>query len=169
MGTAERTIERPRVERVRTRPDRRWMIVTAVAALLVGLIVGMLVWGAMNPDPTAIAAGGQDLTDRQQAMADVLDDYVIAWQAGDGEAAAALFGGNGVVEILGTELPVQDGVLASYINTNPEPELEILEPTLFTDTKAFNFHTISGFSDFANVFEFTTAGDVLIIRHVISG
>lgn len=171
--TVERTIERPRVERSATPPTTRRSVFTPiaiVAALIVGLIAGFALWGTDDTDVgDAVAAGGVELTARQEQMVDLIDDYVDAWQNGDGDAVAAMFAPEGSLTVDGTEFPVEDGQLAGYVDRTPTPGLDTLEPVLMSGNTMFNFHTLGGENTLNNVMEFTVNGELLIISHEISG
>jgi len=171
MKTAERTIERPRVERISTTESGHRSAITliaAIAALMLGLLAGFLVWGMDETDSTApVAAGGSELTTRQEQMVDLLDDYVEAWRTGDGEAAAALFTDNGVFTVNGTEYRVDDGGLAQVVTDLPTPALDVVEPVLLDETGMLHFHTIGGLDTDSDVYRFTAGGELLIISHEI--
>jgi hypothetical protein len=171
MKTAERTIERPHVERPVASDTKRRSVITPIAlvvAVVLGLLAGFLVWGLGDTDSTApVAAGGSELTARQEQMIDLLDDYVAAWRIGDSEAAATMFTENGVFTWLGTEYRVDDGALANVVTSLPVPTLDVLEPVLVNDTGMLHFHTVTGMGTFSNVFEFTADGELLIISHEI--
>ena len=173
MNTTNRTVDRPRVERpvspdANRRPTIAWLAVVAAAAASIGLLVGFLAWGGDDRDPTApVAVGGDDLTQRQQQMVDLVDDYTAAWRAGDGDAVAALFAADGVATIVGQELPVEGGVLAAYVEANPLPTLDVLEPMLVGEAGMLNYHEAAGFGTLSNVIEFTTEGELLIVSHEI--
>ena len=67
---------------------------------------------ATDPEPTAVVAGGGDLTERQDQMLTVLDDSIQAWHDGDSAGVAAFFTPTGKGDYLGTEYPISDGSLA---------------------------------------------------------
>lgn len=166
MKAAERTIERPRVERVVETPRRRWSAVTSIAiiiALALGLLGGYVLRGSDDVDPTApVTVDGSELTQRQEQMFDLIDDYVIAWQNGDGEAAAAMFHDDGHLRVYGVERSIAD-----FITATPVPSLDILEPMLVHEDTMLNFHTIAGVGTLSDVIEFTPTGELLIVRHEI--
>ena len=158
MNQTRGTIERPRVERPAAPALKGRPIITAtalVAALLVGVLTGYLLWGTDdNTDPAtvdAVATGGTELTARQEQMIDLLDAYEEAWQNGDGEAVAAMFTENGMVTMLGTELPVESGVLADHVTASPATTLDVLEPHLVDGNRVFNFHTSGASGTFTNI------------------
>jgi hypothetical protein len=165
MKTAERTIERPRVERVVETPAKRRSAVTLIAviiALALGLLGGFLLRGSDDVDPTApVTVDGVELTERQDQMFELVDDYVTAWQNGDGEAAAEMFQDMGRLVVWGVQRDVTE-----FIDTTPTPGLRILEPVLVNDNEMLMFHTIDG-TTFSNVMSFTTTGELLITMHEI--
>lgn len=171
MKTEERTIERPRVERISTTETTHRSAITpiaAIVALMLGLLAGFLVWGTDDTSSTApVAVGGSELTTRQEQMVDLVDDYVEAWRAGDGEAAAALFTDDGVFTIDGTEFRVDDGGLARVVAERRTPALDVIEPVLLNDTGMLHFHTIDGMNVDSDLYRFTADGELLIISHEI--
>lgn len=170
MKTAERTIERPRVERA-AQPEtgQRSMItpMAVVIALLVGFLAGFLLWGLNDTNPRAVAVGGDNLTDRQEQMVDFVDDAKAAWQQGDGDAVAAMFTEDGVMTIWGTEY--RGGEIARYVDSDIFASLEVFEPVLVSDNEMITFHTVAGFGTLNEFMEFTPEGELLIINHEISG
>ncbi len=168
---AERRIERPRVERVgSSTAPRPWVIASVVAALalVVGLGVGFLLGGSDDPASTdLVAVDGAELTDRQEQMEAIVDEYVAAWQEGDGDTLAAMFTDDGSLEVFGTEYPVEGGALAGYVDTHRTPTLETLEPVLIDDNRMLMFHRGVGMGTLTDVIDFTSTGEVLIVSHEI--
>lgn len=166
MKTTERTIDRPRVERPHT-ADAKGRSLTgllaAVAALIVGLLVGYLLWGGDGGDPTALATGGDELTPRQEQMLDVVEDYEAAWQRGDRAGAAAMFTEDGILTVFGTEY--EGDRIATGIGS--VPTLDVHDPRLFEDNWMLSFHDVVGFDTLFDVMEFTEEGEVLIVSHEI--
>jgi hypothetical protein len=172
MKTAERTIERPQVDRP-VAPDTKRrpmiMLIGVLIALALGVLAGFVLWGTDDTTSTAaVAAGGTELTPRQEQMVDLVDDYGVAWRNGDSEAAAAMFTENGALTVFGTEYPVEGDALAGYISAFPQPTLDLLEPVLVSDDGMIMFHTIAGMGTFSDVFRFTADGELLIISHEIA-
>lgn len=170
MKTAERTIERPRVERPAA-PDtgRRLPLapILAVVALLLGVFGGFLLWGTDDTNPTALATGGADLTARQEQMVDLVEDAEAAWQVGDGDAVAAMFTEDGVLTVLGRDYPVDGGALADFVDSGPFTSLDMLDPFLVSDNLMLAFHTYGAWGTLHDAFEFTTSGEVLFTSHEI--
>ncbi len=171
MKTAERTIERPRVERAVEQPPRRrsWVtLIAALVALVLGLLGGYLLRGSDDVDPTApVVVGGAALTDRQAQMVDLVDDYVVAWQRGDGAAAESMFTDDGVLDAFGAVRTADDGGIAGYVAATPTPLLRLPDPVLIDDHQMLMLHTIDGSMNSGNLMTFTETGDLLIVRHVM--
>ncbi len=171
MQTSERTIERPRVERIAPFDDRRRLVVTPIAlvvAVLLGVLAGFLLWGLDDTTSTAaVAVGGEDLTPRQEQMVDLINESEAAWQAGDGEAVANMFTENGILNTGTAEYHGREEI-AGYVNSTSYPSLEVLEPVLVSNNGMLTFHRISGVGTLSEVFEFTTDGELLIISHEIN-
>lgn len=170
--TAERTIERPRVERPAAPDTKRRsavaLIAMVVAAALLGLGAGYLAWGTSDTDSTApVAVGDAELTARQEQMVDLIADAEAAWQIGDGDAVAAMFTENGVLTVFGTEYAVDDGALAGYVSTGPFTSLDMLEPMLVSDNVVLSFNTYGSRGTLSDVFEFTPSGELLMTSHDI--
>lgn len=169
----ERTIERPRVGPAETTDNGRRtasLVLTAIVAAAVGLLAGFLLWDSDGGEPDAVVVGGGELTARQEEMLELIDDYELAWRNGDGEAVAALFTEQGVLDVIGTEVPIEGGALADYVDGHPAPTLEVLEPALVSGDRLVNLHRIGaegvvGPGRYSNVFEFTSEGEVLIVSH----
>jgi len=109
METMERpdVVEPPldkQLQMLRTR-DRRlaWL-----AGILAVAVVAMGAWMIFGGD------GGHSLTAQQEQT---LDDFRVAWNAGDGEAVAALMMPSGYHDNGINRHPVADGKLAGYVAT----------------------------------------------------
>ncbi len=149
-------------------PSRGWnsalVAAAVVVAMIAGGLVGFLLWGT---EDDTIVAGGGSLTARQEQMVELFDDYVEAWQDGDGTAAEDMFTTGGYISMLGTEYRRSDGSLADIIERRPVPTMEILEPTLVARNTLFNYHELGG-ATYQNVVQFNTTGDVAIISHTLT-
>ena len=77
-----------------------------------------------------------ELTDRQEQMVRLLDDYVAAWQRGDGAAAEAMFTENGQLVIFGTVYRATDGAIADVVEATPATSLVVPEPVLVNGHEA---------------------------------
>ncbi len=138
--------------------------VAVVAAVLMGLLAGFLVWGTDDTESAAqVVAGDAELTPRQEQMVELVDDYVAAWQTGDGAAAAAMFTENGELIIFGAE--VSD--IEAGLSRSPQSTLDVLEPVLVRENEMLMFHTVLGYGTLVDVIEFTATGELLMISHEI--
>lgn len=165
-----KTMERPREEvHARMTPTRArigWGMAgfIAVLALLLGTLGSWAIFG--RDDPTAIAAGGGGLTDRQQEMVEVFEDYRTAWNTNDSARALSVMTPNAFVTFEGTVWSVEDGMLARQIDSGLYDNLTHLEPVLVERNTIASFHRDGGL-EAVNVFEFTSSGEVLITQHTI--
>lgn len=147
--------------------NRRWWLLGAVAAvaLALGAVGGWI--AASDAEPTAMVAGGGELTERQDQMAAVLDDFTQAWHAGDGAEVTGFFAPSGTATYLGTEYLVSDGSLAQFVESASWESLDILEPSLIDGNKVAFFHRYRGLP-YMDVIEFTASGELLIASHTIA-
>lgn len=167
MKTAERTIERPHVERQDTSQGSRGSLIAAiaaVAALMAGILLGFLIWGGDDSSsPAAVVVDGAELTARQEQMVELINEGEAAWQRGDRAAIVDMFTEDGTLTVFGTEF--EGPMIAEGVTT--QPSLDVLEPMLFDDTRVLTFHYVAGFGTLVEVFEFTETGEVLIVSHEI--
>lgn len=173
MTTFERTTkETPKTNgRVpaRVRPQRSsttLMAMLAAFALVAGLVGGYFLRGTDSVDDVVLVGGGQ-MTDRQEEIVALFEDYTDAWLQGDGEAVAAMFVDNGTATILGTTYRIDDGTLAGYVDRDPVPDLDIMEPSIMHDNTLVDFHEVP-MGEYINIMRFTATGDVQIVSHVIT-
>ena len=88
---------------------RNWMVVSAVLGLAV---VGLVAWIIASGDDAST-----DLTAAQEQMIVTIDQYIAAWNAGDGAAADEVMDPNGYLEDVGGRWYVADGGHARYLET----------------------------------------------------
>jgi hypothetical protein len=146
--------------------NRRSLVgpLAGVAALIVGVLIGFLLWGMGDNDSTApVATGGAELTARQEQMVELMYDYEAAWQQGDREAIVSMFTEDGRLTIFGTEF--EGPRISSGVSTRPS--LDVLEPVVLDDSRLISFHDVSGYGTLIDVIEFTADGEVLIVSHEI--
>ena len=88
--------------------DRRlaWL-----AGILVVAVVAMGAWMIFGDD------GGQSLTAAQEQMLETVDKALVAWNAHDGEALAALYMPSGYHDNGNTRYYVAEGKLADYVTS----------------------------------------------------
>ncbi|MGI9645527.1 MAG: hypothetical protein ACR2O6_09490 [Ilumatobacteraceae bacterium] len=164
------TVERP-VEHgsgAGSRPGNRTFVVVlvAVVALVLGGLAGWLLRGDDGGVDDVVVVNGAELTDRQQQMLDIGDEYYTALREGDGDALASLFVPQGYSTIQGTQFRVDDGSLARVVNGGGNIGLQVYEPVLvFDDTLVY---TMNNAGNTIEVMKFTPSGDVLIIRSSVT-
>lgn len=156
----------------------RWVVaVVAMVAVVALAIAGLGGWfaGRAGEDdgggglPRVINVGGQPLTDRQQEMLAVVDQLLVDYRANDADAIIATFTPRGekVVVGLGT-FRVDDGTLRTFLEGRNFASMELIEPIIIHENDVELVVSAAG-AEWMNVFEFTTAGDVLVSSHVSFG
>lgn len=168
------TLERPH-ETIHTstattsRSQRSWMIVAVIAvlALVLGGVLGYVVRGG-DTNADIVIAGGDQMTDRQEQMIEFLDAYEAAWQANDAAQVTASFVPTGTFGALDSELRVDDGSLADYVENTSFSSLDVLRPALVRDNEMVTFHQFGG-RTYVEVLTFTPSGDLLLVSHDIVG
>lgn len=110
METMERTKEptAPFDQAMLTLKRRNRMLVW-LAGILAVAVVAMGAWMIFGDD------GGQSLTAEQELMLETVDEALIAWNAHDGEALAALYVPSGYHDNGSTRYNVAEGRLANYV------------------------------------------------------
>lgn len=140
-----------------------WVLIALV--LLVGGVAGWNLRGSGN-DSGVIVVGG-DLTERQEEMLRVGDEFHRAFIEGDGDVVAALFVSAGVMvdPVNDRELRVDDGSLADQINRGPAPSYRVDQSVVVHGDIVV--HTGSWGGDWVHVLVFTSSGDVRIVRDAL--
>jgi len=176
MQTVER-VEQTSGAEVRSHRPWRAVAVVAVVALALGFVGGWLAnrdsdSGSSDSgveQPRAVLVGGGALTDRQQQMVGVLDQYMEAWRNGDGQTVASFHTPNGEFVIASTDettvYSVADGSLANYISRGQWTGKVLLTPMLVDGDHVTLFYSFMGRR--AAVVDFTSSGDVRIIRTMV--
>gem|GEM_PF-6501399 len=166
------TMTMPVVETGPPRTRRPWWVLVAVAAVSValGAVGGWWAAGEAGDDESpVVVAGGAPTTQRQEQMADLLDDYMAAWRSGDGEAVAAFYAPGGefvVASLVGTEvMRADDGSLAAYVEQGSWASKVHLTPVLVHGDSLTCFYSYAG-TRVATV-DFTSSGEVLIVRNTV--
>lgn len=150
----------------RASPSWVVLVVSVVLALVAGGLVGWFVRGTSD-DASAYAAGGGELTARQEQMVELIADSADAWRTGDAEALKGMFAPNATWTAFDTTYRMEDGSLQAYIDSTSFPGLELYEPIVVRGNQAVMFHNYSNYGDIADVFEFTEDGEVLIVSHEV--
>ena len=112
-------------QRARRRLARLFL---AIAALVVGLGVGLLIGTALDggSDSSYVVAGAGQLTDRQTLMLEVVEQYGDAWRATDGERVAPFMTEDAYVEYPeeGWRFEVAYGSVQDRVINGPYASLE---------------------------------------------
>ncbi|MBT8194137.1 MAG: hypothetical protein HKO63_05370 [Acidimicrobiia bacterium] len=87
----------------------RWL--AWLAGILVVAVVAMGAWMIFGDD------GGQSLTAAQEQMLETVDQALVAWNAHDGEALAALYMPSGYHDNGSMRYYVAEGKLADYVTS----------------------------------------------------
>lgn len=146
-----------------------WLIVglVVVALMVIAVAIGWLLRGDDGGSDDLVVVNGAELTERQEEMLRVGEEFYAAVGEGDGDKAASLFVPRGYVETLQArgQLRIDDGSLAQRVSN--APSVELYEPVLvFDDTLVYTMYRTG--RDMTEVMQFTPSGDVLIIRTAIT-
>jgi hypothetical protein len=107
----------------------------------------------------------EQLSTRQQEMLEVLQDYVGAWQAKDGEAAATFMTDDAVFFYYEQDdvYAVGDGTLQARITGGPYNTMRTFEPVMVYDDRVVLTGTVDAVNvRWLSVINFTQSGDVRI-------
>jgi hypothetical protein len=142
------------------------LVVGAVIALLLGGVGGWFAHGSSG-DPDVIVAGGGELTERQEDMLDLFDEYTEAVLANDGAAVAEMFTENGTWSgDVGDELAVSDGTLEAFVNTFDFTAPLSMEPILVDQNRLIYAHEYMR-GHYQDIVTFTMGGELQIVNHRI--
>ncbi|MDJ0769854.1 MAG: hypothetical protein QNJ12_13725 [Ilumatobacter sp.] len=142
------------------------IVLIAVVALVLGGLAGWMLRGDDSGSDDVVVVNGAELTERQEEMLRVGDEYFAAERDGDGNKMISLFVEQGHVtaptgSLVKTEFRVDDGSLEAMVSRATNVGLETYEPVLVFD------HTIiyasSRHGGEVDVMKFTPGDDVLII------
>ena len=149
-------------------PRRRRVPVVLIA--LVALVLSALIgWTLGRPDSEreVYVIGGGSLTERQEEMIRVADEFDAALRDGDGEALLALYVPQGLLTVPGEpDLRADDGTLAQFMQNRTRPSLVSFPPTLVMDDSVLRYGSYDG--EHATLIRFASNGDVLIIRATVT-
>jgi hypothetical protein len=144
---------------------------TAVAALLLGLVVGFLLWGGSEGQPAVVTRNGVELTQRQVEMVDVAEQYVAAWQANDGDALTSFMTPDATFSHadLNDEYTVADGSLQTLVSrTAVYSTMQLDEPMLVDGDHLVLVGRIDSMNlEFLSVIDFTSDDPPLIESEVV--
>lgn len=165
------------VEQNRQAHTRRVGRVVLVAAILflLGLATGWAAFGnneASDSDTavTYVTPGSTELTERQTEMVELMDQYVAAWSATDGQRLETLMVDAGHVEYAeqGWRFDLEDGSLQDRVSNGPYESMENYAPMLvYEDRIVLTGRVDSVDVGWLSVIRFTTHGDVKIISETI--
>ncbi len=166
--TMEPVVQEPtRSPSTRTWP---WLVAVAVA-LLLGLFGGWLWWGGSDGQPAVVTRNGAEPTERQMQMVDVTKQYVAAWQANDGDAAAAFMTPSATFSHpeLNDEYLLADGSFQRRVSeTAAYSSMKIHEPMLIDGDHLVLLGRIDSMDlEFLSVIDFTSAEEPLIQSEVV--
>ncbi len=148
------------------RKDRRplFFVLLAVLALALGALAGYAL-GSNRPSGERVGvAGGGELTDRQDEMVGMVDDYLAAMAVDDDAAILAMFQSNGEWTLFSETYLASDGTLEDYLRSNGARQIDVLEPMVIDDYRAVFFDSWQGRTN-VNVIEFSQIGDVQIAKY----
>jgi hypothetical protein len=117
-----------------------------------------------------VVPGGTALTERQREMVTMVEQYVAAWHATDGEGVASLMTADGYIQYPedDTIYRVSDKTLQARVTDGPYSTLHALEPMTVYDNWVVLSGRIDSFSlNWLSVVRFTSSGEVRIISETI--
>jgi hypothetical protein len=152
---------------------RPWLTFAEIAVLALILRAAGAWFTAERIDdgPSVLRAGGDGLTNRQDQMVEVVQDYISGWQATDGDLVASFVTDDGFVEYpaQGWLFNAADGTLQDHITNGPYETLRTLDPMLVHDDRIVLTGVIDSMSvNWISVVRFTTAGDLAIISETLT-
>ena len=161
------TMQRQQPTVITTPSNRRTGLIVGMA--VIGLLIGLLGGWLLFSSDDVISVNEMELTDRQTEMVAMIESNFAAWQANDVERALSYYSDNATFVALDVEYPVADGSLADYVTSFfGAMHMEQLAPDVVVDVNTvITFHTYRG-ATYTNIFDFTTTGDVLILRHEVA-
>ena len=160
------------LEQPATAQRRFGALFLTVAALVVGLGVGLLIGTALDggSDSDYVVAGAGQLTDRQTLMVEVVEQYGDAWRATDGERVASFMTEDAYVEYPeeGWRFEVADGSVQDRVMNGPYASLEEFSPMMVFDDRIVLTGRVGSVSvRWLSVLHFTSTGDVKIISETL--
>lgn len=141
----------------------------ACVAVMATLVLGAGC-GDDGADPGSVSPGAEELTDRQSEMVDVVEGYVQAWAATDGDAVASFMTDDGVVVYpeQGWTFSVTDRSLQDRVTNGPYATLHTLDPKLVYENRIVLAGRIDSMDlPWLSVVAFTETGDVEIVSETI--
>jgi hypothetical protein len=168
MATMEEVDSRDGQSKVAAPPRRNRVLVVliTVVAVVLAAFIGWTIGGSES-EPDVYVIGGGELTERQEEMVRVADEFDAALRDGDGEALLALFVPQGVLSVPGEPAYRADnGTLAEFMENRTRESLVSFPPTLVMGDSVLRYGSYDG--EHATLTRFTPSGDVLIIRATLT-
>ena len=171
--TTLETKERP--DTTPTKPtetrDRRSLIFVLVAAIAIGLGLfgGWIIWGSTDDPDVIVVVGGSELTQRQEEMIDMLDEYGVAFLGNDAAAIIEMYAENGTMNMLSNPvLRANDGTLEEFITDFRFPDGPFyVEPVVVHENTLRFAHEYAGRTYF-DIMTFTNGGELHVTSHVVT-
>lgn len=163
METTKHTGHEPE----QTKPSQRHPLAIALVAIVALLLAGLGGWMLRGSDDEsdAVVVAGAQLTDRQEEMLRVAEEYELARANGDVDAVLELFVPQGVINLNGDIYRADDGSMAGFVAGLSAPSRVDLDPVLVHEDLVVSVLSYGGNN--AQMLKFTPSGEVLIIRSVI--
>jgi hypothetical protein len=150
-------------------PPRRYRVLLLLITLVALMLAAFIGWtiGSSESEPDLYVIGGGELTERQEEMVRVADEFDAALRDGDGETLLALFVPQGVLSVPGEPTHrVDDGTIAGFMENRSRESLVSFPPTLVMGDSVLRYGSYDG--EHATLTRFTPNGDVLIIRATLT-
>lgn len=144
--------------------------VVVVVIAITGLVVACGGNGDTASDDV-VTIGNIALTDRQEEMVQLSDQYLAAWKSLDPAAVTALFAPDGTIEsiLYDDEFRISDGTLTDRVqaamNAFDMASLERVGPQLVDGDMVYGVSR-AGPQTFSTLLVFTPSGTVQILRHI---
>ncbi len=144
---------------------------SAALILLLALVVPTVGCDSGN-DASAdeVTVNGAEITDRQRDMLDIVDGYVAAWSATDGDAVASFMTPDAYIEYPERDevFLVSDGTLQERVSNGPYATLHAHAPAVVYDDRVVLMGRIDALDlDWLSVIRFTTSDPPLIVSETI--
>lgn len=169
MTTMEQVDHRDEQSDVAAPPRRRGRVLVALIALVALVWAAFIGWtlGNSESESDVYVIGGGELTERQEEMVRVADEFDTALRDGDGAALLALYVPQGVLTVPHEpDYRADDGTLAEFMENRTRESLVSFPPTLVMGDSVLRYGSYAG--EHATLIRFTSSGDVLIIRATLT-
>lgn len=139
--------------------------------LLLALVLPTIGCDSSNDvSPDAVTVNGTEITDRQRDMLDIVDEYVAAWSATDGDAVASFMSPDAYVEYpeRNEVFLVSDGTLQERVANGPYATLQAHAPALVYGDRVVLMGRIDALDlDWLSVIRFTASDPPLIVSETL--